>query len=68
MPVIKGIVNRHLGEEVLVVAHGGTNRVILLNAIGAPLAAIFNIGQDYCCLNIIDFYADGKAVVKLLNG
>jgi alpha-ribazole phosphatase len=68
MPVMEGIVARHRGEEVLVVAHGGANRVILLNAIGAPLAALFNIEQHYCCLNIIDYYADGKSVVKLLNG
>ena len=68
MPVINNIVSRHRGEEVLVVAHGGANRVILLNAIGAPLDALFNIEQNYCCLNIIDYYADGKAVVKLMNG
>jgi alpha-ribazole phosphatase len=68
MPVIKGIVARHREEDVLVVAHGGANRVILLNAIGAPLSALFNIEQSYCCLNIIDYYEDGKTVVNLLNG
>jgi alpha-ribazole phosphatase len=68
MPEIDRIVRTHQGEEVLVVGHGGVNRVILLNAIGAPLSALFNIEQNYCCLNIIDYYADGKSVVKLLNG
>jgi alpha-ribazole phosphatase len=68
MPVISRIVETHQGEEVLVVGHGGVNRVILLNAVGAPLSALFNIEQNYCCLNIIDYYADGKSVVKLLNG
>jgi alpha-ribazole phosphatase len=68
IPAISGIVERHRGEETLVVAHGGANRVILLNAIGAPLSALFNIEQNYGCLNIIDYYADGKTVVKLLNG
>lgn len=68
MPVVNGIVERHRDEEVLVVAHGGANRVILLDAIGAPLSALFNIEQTYCCLNIIDYYADGKTVLKLLNG
>lgn len=68
MPKIRGIVEKHRGEEVLVVAHGGTNRVILLDAIGAPLSTFFNIEQNYCCLNIIDYYEDGKTVVKLLNG
>jgi alpha-ribazole phosphatase len=68
MPVISDIVERHRGEEVLVVAHGGVNRIILLNAIGAPLAGMFNIEQNYGCLNIIDYYADDRATVKLLNG
>lgn len=68
MPVVNSIVERHRGEEVLVVAHGGVNRIILLNAIGAPLAGMFNIEQSYGCLNIIDYYADGRATVKLLNG
>ena len=68
MPVINRIIAAHCGEEVLVVGHGGMNRVILLNAIGAPLSAMFAIEQNYACLNIIDYYADGKAVVKLLNG
>jgi alpha-ribazole phosphatase len=68
MPVINAIVERHRGDDVLVVAHGGANRVILLDAAGAPLSSLFNIEQDYCCLNIIDYFADGKAVIKLLNG
>jgi len=67
-PVIARIVASHRGEEVLVVAHGGVNRVILLDAIGAPLSCLFAIEQNYGCLNIIDYYADGNAVVQLLNG
>lgn len=68
MPVIDEIVERHRGEEVLVVAHGGVNRIILLNAIGAPFSSLFALEQTYCCLNIIDYFADGNTVVKLLNG
>lgn len=68
MPVIGDIVARHREENVLVVAHGGVNRLILLNAIGAPLSALFNVEQSYCGFNVIDYYEDGKAVVKLLNG
>jgi alpha-ribazole phosphatase len=68
MPAVNSIVERHRGEEVLLLAHGGANRVILLNAIGAPLSALFSIEQSYCCMNIIDYYEDGRAVVKLLNG
>jgi len=68
LPALAGIVARHRGEEVLVVAHGGVNRVILMDAIGAPTSSLFSIEQRYCCMNIIDYYADGNAVVKLVNG
>ena len=68
MPVLEEIVDRHKGQEVLVVGHGGVNRIILLNAIGAQLAGMFNIEQNYGCYNIIDYYADGRSTVKLLNG
>lgn len=67
-PVIARIVADHRDQEVVVVAHGGVNRVILLDAIGAPLHCLFAIEQSYGCLNIIDYYADGNAVVQLLNG
>ncbi|HBA87715.1 MAG TPA: alpha-ribazole phosphatase [Geobacter sp.] len=68
LPALADIVARHRGEEVLVVAHGGVNRVILMHAIGAPLSSMFSIEQQYCCMNVIDYYADGNAVVKLVNG
>jgi alpha-ribazole phosphatase len=68
LPALAAIIDRHRGEEVLVVAHGGVNRVILMDAIGAPLASMFSIEQQYCALNIIDYYADGNTVVKLANG
>jgi alpha-ribazole phosphatase/probable phosphoglycerate mutase len=62
------IVAAHPGEEVLVVGHGGVNRVILLDVIGAPLDRLFHIEQDFGCLNVIDYYPDGVSVVALLNG
>lgn len=68
MPVVREMLERHRGQELLLVGHGGLNRIILLNAIGAPLVNMFNIEQNYGCLNIIDYYADGRATVKLLNG
>jgi len=68
MPVVREIVERHRGQDVLVVGHGGVNRIILLNAIGAPLKGMFNIEQNYGCYNVIDYYADGRQTVKLMNG
>lgn len=67
-PVVEELVERHQGEEIVVVAHGGVNRIIMLDAIGAPLESLFSIEQDFGCLNSIDYYADGNSVVRLLNG
>ncbi len=68
VPALREIVARHPGEEVFVVGHGGVNRIILLDAVGAPPSSMFRIEQEYGCLNIIDYYEDGNPVVKLLNG
>ena len=59
---------RHL----LVVAHGGTNRAILLHALGAGIASFGAIEQDAACVNIIDVEPDPagdgvRAIVRLLN-
>ncbi|MDH3973961.1 MAG: histidine phosphatase family protein [Deltaproteobacteria bacterium] len=60
------IVERHKGKEVAIVGHGGTNRIILCEAMGLELKNLLRIEQDFGCMNIIDYY-DGTSVVKLLN-
>lgn len=67
-PTLRKILVDHAGGEVVIVAHGGVNRIILLDAMDAPLKQVFSVEQDYGCLNIIDFFGDGKSVVRLLNG
>lgn len=66
-PTIKQILAKHPGGDIALVAHGGVNRVILMDAIGAPLQQAFSLEQDFGCLNIIDYFASGNSVVKLLN-
>lgn len=41
------------GTNLLIVGHAGVNRVLLCNLLGMPLANLFRIAQDYCCINII---------------
>jgi alpha-ribazole phosphatase len=67
IPCFQKILEEQKGKEILIVAHGGVNRVILCNALGLDLMNIFNIQQDYGCLNIIDYYPD-SAIVRLING
>lgn len=66
MQAITEIHAHHEGQTVVIVAHGGINRVVLCHYLGAPLENIFRIGQDHACINAIEFH-DGYPVVKLLN-
>jgi alpha-ribazole phosphatase len=68
LPVYRKLVAAHSGKEIAILLHGGVNRIILADAIGLDLQNLFRIDQSFGALNIIDYYDDGMAVVKLLNG
>ncbi|MBF0329526.1 MAG: histidine phosphatase family protein [Nitrospirae bacterium] len=67
MPALNGILEKHQGESIALVAHGGVNRVILCNIMGVPLENVFRVEQDFAAVNVIEFW-DKYPVVKLLNG
>jgi alpha-ribazole phosphatase len=67
IPRLTELLREEAEKNILLVAHGGVNRVILCNALGIKLSNIFNIHQDYGCLNIIDYFPD-HALVRLING
>jgi alpha-ribazole phosphatase/probable phosphoglycerate mutase len=67
-PVIRKLLQRHAGQKVALFGHGGINRIVLLDALGASLDCAFAIDQDYACLNIIDYHADGRCRIRLMNG
>jgi alpha-ribazole phosphatase/probable phosphoglycerate mutase len=54
-------------KTLLLLGHGAVNRVILCSALGLDYSRMFNLQQDYGCLNIIDYYPD-RTVVMLVNG
>ncbi len=66
IPKLRDLLKQYEGKNILLVAHGGVNRVILCDALGLTLEHIPRIEQNYACLNIIDYY-DGQPVVKLMN-
>ena len=39
--------------DILIVGHAGVNRVLLCRILGKPVSELFEIEQDYCCLNRI---------------
>ncbi len=63
----KRILSEQKGKGIVIVAHGAVNRIILCEALGLELSHMFNIYQDYGCLNIIDYYTDSR-IVRLVNG
>ena len=62
------ILAAHPAQEIALVAHGGVNRAIICHALRLDLKYVFRIEQDHGAVNIIDFFPDGMAVVKLING
>jgi alpha-ribazole phosphatase len=66
VPALRQLIERHPGQRVAVIGHGGTNRVILADALGLPLRNIFRLAQDYGAWNLIEYRDDG-AVVHVLN-
>lgn len=54
-------------RRVLVVAHGGINRLLLAGFLGQPLARFLSLDQDFACVNVIDFVAGGRPFVRALN-
>ena len=62
------LVDRHRGEEIVVVAHGGVNRLILAHALHLEVRYVFHMAQSFGCLNIVDYHDGGFAEVRLING
>lgn len=54
------------GRTIVVVSHGGVNRIALVDALDMPHGNLFRFEQTYGCANVVDFYADFP-VVRLIN-
>jgi alpha-ribazole phosphatase len=68
LPAYKRIVGSHPDGEIALMLHGGVNRIILADALGMEMTNLFRIDQTFGALNIIDYFEDGMAVVRLVNG
>ncbi|MEK6843485.1 MAG: histidine phosphatase family protein [Candidatus Micrarchaeota archaeon] len=66
--ILKNLPNlkNHQNQTIAIVAHGGTNRVILSTLIGLPLHRMSVFKQNNACVNILEI--DGKKVrLALVN-
>jgi len=66
LPALRTLVARHAERRIAVVAHGGSNRVILGEALGVPLGEIVRIGQVYGAWSLVE-YGDDAPIVHTLN-
>ena len=53
-PAFERIVASHPGGSIAVVAHGGTNRLILCRALGLGPERLLALGQDYAGLSVLE--------------
>ena len=63
IPCIKKIMSKN--ENVIVVAHGGINMLILNYCLNMDLKDFFRIQQDFGCMNEIEFIDDFIKVIRM---
>jgi probable phosphoglycerate mutase len=54
-------------RQVLIVAHGVVNRLLLCGALGTGLAGLNALEQDAGCINLLELGEAGTALVRLVN-
>jgi broad specificity phosphatase PhoE len=52
---------------VLVVSHAGVIRAALASALGIPARNAFRLAQDWCAVNVVEYFDKG-AMVRCING
>jgi broad specificity phosphatase PhoE len=68
LPVIREIVSRHAGEQVLVVSHKATLRLVLSSLLGFDARAYRDrLDQAPACLNVVDFKDPVRPRLMLFN-
>lgn len=66
-PAFERIVAAHAGASVAIVAHGGTNRMILCRALGLGPERLLALGQGYASLSVLES-SGVRWTLRLLNG
>ncbi len=46
---------QHSGQTLLIVAHNGINRCLILSAVGMPVARYHTLQQSNCCISVLNF-------------
>ena len=61
----KKLLEKHKNQTILIVAHNGINRCLIMSAIGVPPSHYHRIQQSNCCINILNFTGGWGDTVEL---
>lgn len=64
---VRALLARPGWTNALAVAHGGANMALLAGVLGLSEGEIPRLEQDLGCVNVIDFDAGGRGLVRLMN-
>ena len=59
------IIAQHQGETILITAHNGINRCLILAGLGMDPSLYHSIQQSNCCINVLNFTGDYGEPVQL---
>ncbi|MBL1209551.1 histidine phosphatase family protein [Geminocystis sp. GBBB08] len=59
------IIPHHHNETILITAHNGINRCLILTALGMEASYYHSIQQSNCCINVLNFTGDYGQPVQL---
>jgi broad specificity phosphatase PhoE len=63
----RSVVEKHAGETVMLVGHGGALRPIILHALRAPLTSLTHLSVDNCGISTLNFKTPDDGRVVTLN-
>lgn len=67
-PAFESLAAAHAGTAIAIVAHGGTNRVLLCRALGLPPGRLLSMGQDYGALTVLERVDTTWRLLRLNEG
>ncbi len=59
------LLSQHPEKTILIVAHNGINRCLLMSALGIPIALYQSIQQSNCCINVLNFSGGWGSLVQV---
>lgn len=66
LPAFERLLQQHVGETIVVVAHNIVNRAFVAHLMGLELRKAKSLAQDNCCVNVIQHHA-GKSTLVTMN-